>query len=90
MTFELIHAANYLDIRPLLDLLCRTVANSVIGKTEDEVYEMFGVKEKLTEEELAEVRKENPWLEDDYRPGIKKPLPPADVDAGDAKPMDVE
>lgn len=62
--FQLILTANYLDIRPLLNVVCRTVANMVLGKTPDQIYEMFGVKDKLTPEEEEEVRKENPWLED--------------------------
>lgn len=31
MLFDLILAANYLDIRPLLDLTCKTVADMIKG-----------------------------------------------------------
>jgi S-phase kinase-associated protein 1 len=62
--FEIILAANFLDIKPLLDVCCRVVANSVLGKTPKEIYADFGVTQELTPEEEAEVRAENPWLED--------------------------
>jgi S-phase kinase-associated protein 1 len=62
--FKIILAANYLDIRPLLDLGCQAIAQSVLGKTPKEIYTMFGVEKELTPEEEEEVRKENPWLED--------------------------
>lgn len=62
--FRLILAANYLDIRPLLDQACQAVALSVLGKTPKEIYALFNVTEELTPEEEEEVRKENPWLED--------------------------
>lgn len=62
--FELILATNYLDIRQMLQMLCQTIANSVLGKTPKQIYEMFNVKDELTPEEEEEVRKENPWLED--------------------------
>lgn len=62
--FKVILAANYLEMRPLLDLCCRTVAMSLIGKTPDEVYAVFKVDKKLTDEEKAELLAENPWLQD--------------------------
>lgn len=62
--FALILASNYLDIPPLLQQCCQTVANKVLGKTPKEIYAMFNVTEELTPEEEEEVRKENPWLED--------------------------
>lgn len=62
--FQLILAANYLDIRKLLDMCCRAVANSVLGKTPKEIYAYFGVTKELTPEEEEQVRADNPWLED--------------------------
>lgn len=62
--FQLIFAANYLDIRKLLDMCCRAVANSVLGKTPKEIYALFGVTKELTPEEEVQVRADNPWLED--------------------------
>ena len=61
---EVIIAANYLDVRPLLDLCCRHVAQSVVGKTPKDIYAMFKCETELTPEEETEIRKENPWLED--------------------------
>lgn len=60
--FNLILAANYLDIKPLLNLTCKTVANMIKGKTPQEIKELFGVTRDFTPEEEEQVRKENPWL----------------------------
>eukprot|EP01024_Parvocaulis_polyphysoides_P054046 TRINITY_DN5436_c0_g1_i3.p2 TRINITY_DN5436_c0_g1~~TRINITY_DN5436_c0_g1_i3.p2 ORF type:complete len:161 (+),score=25.75 TRINITY_DN5436_c0_g1_i3:97-579(+) len=57
--FELILAANYLNISKLLDLTCETVATMIKGKTPEEIRETFGIKNDFTPEEEEEVRKEN-------------------------------
>ena len=61
MMFDLIMAANYLNIKPLLDLLCRTVAGMISGKTVEEIREMFGIQNDFTPEEEERVRQENQW-----------------------------
>lgn len=59
--FELILAANYLNIKPLLDLCCLTVANMIKGKTPEEIRKTFNIVNDFTPEEEEEVRRENQW-----------------------------
>lgn len=48
-------AANYLDIKGLLDVTCKTVANMIKGKTPEEIRKTFNIKNDFTEEEEAQV-----------------------------------
>ncbi|KAL6757018.1 Skp1 family, dimerization domain-containing protein [Haematococcus lacustris] len=64
LLFDLILAANYLNIKSLLDLTCQTVAQMIKGKTPEEIRKTFNIKNDFTPEEEEEVRRENQWAFD--------------------------
>ena len=64
MLFELILAANYMDIKSLLDLTCAKVASMIKGKTPEEIRRTFNIVNDFTPEEEAQVREENKWCEE--------------------------
>ena len=62
--FQLILAANYLNIKELLDLTCYTVASMIRGKSPEEIRKAFNIKNDFTPEEEEEVRREHQWAFD--------------------------
>jgi S-phase kinase-associated protein 1 len=62
--FEIILVANYLDIKGLLDVSCKTVANMIKGKQPEEIRKTFNIKNDFTLEEEEQVKKENEWCEE--------------------------
>ncbi|GLJ36415.1 hypothetical protein SUGI_0731140 [Cryptomeria japonica] len=62
--FDLILAANYLNINNLLHFTCQTVADMIEGKSPEEIRKTFNIKNDFTPEEEAEVRRENQWAFD--------------------------
>jgi S-phase kinase-associated protein 1 len=51
--FELILAANYMDIKPLLELSCAKVASMIKGKSIPEIRKFFNIENDFTPEEEA-------------------------------------
>lgn len=64
MLYEIILAANYLNIRPLLDAGCKTVAEMIRNKTPEELRRTFNIVNDFLPEEEAAIRRENEWAED--------------------------
>jgi S-phase kinase-associated protein 1 len=62
--YDLILAANFLDIKPLLDVTCKIVARGIKAcQDAEDIRKYLGVKNDYTPEEEATVRKENEWIE---------------------------
>jgi len=51
--FDIIMAANYLDIKSLLDLSCAKIATLIKGKTPEEIRKTFNIVNDFTPEEEA-------------------------------------
>jgi S-phase kinase-associated protein 1 len=62
--YNLILAANYLEVKGLLDLTCQKVADMIKGKTPEQIRQTFGIVNDFTPEEEEEIRKENQWAFD--------------------------
>lgn len=62
--FELMLAANFVDIKGLMDVTCKTVANMMKGKTPAEIRQIFNVKNDFTKAEQEVVVKEEKWCEE--------------------------
>ena len=61
LIFEIILAANYMDIKPLLELASDKVASHMKGKTTEEIRKMFNIQNGFTPEEEQQIIEENKW-----------------------------
>ncbi|KAF8658647.1 hypothetical protein HU200_059113 [Digitaria exilis] len=59
--YDLLLAANYLEVKELLDLACQKVADMIKGKTPEQIRQTFGIKNDFSPEEQEEIKKENQW-----------------------------
>ncbi|KAI5680690.1 hypothetical protein M9H77_01917 [Catharanthus roseus] len=60
--FDLIFAANYLNIKGLLDITCQTVVHMITKhKSPEQIRRIFNIKNDFTPEEEEQMREENPW-----------------------------
>ncbi len=61
LLYDIIMAANFLEIKQLLDLGCITVADLIRGMPAHEVREFFGLKDDFSPEEREQIEKELLW-----------------------------
>lgn len=66
LLFELIMAANYLDIKSLLDLACAKVASQIKNKSVKEIRQFFNIENDFTPEEEQQIMEENKWAEESF------------------------
>ena len=59
-------AANYLDIKSLLELSCAKVASLIKNKTVAEIRAFFNIENDFTPEEEAQIQEENRWAEESF------------------------
>jgi len=62
--YEVLQACNFLDLRPLLEICCKTIANWIKGKSVEQVREILDLQSDYTPEEEEALKKENQWAED--------------------------
>ena len=63
--FQTILAANFLDIKNLLELMCKKVADEIKKcKTPDDIRDRWNIRQDYTPEEVEEVKKAHPWIYD--------------------------
>jgi S-phase kinase-associated protein 1 len=65
--FDLILAAGYLNIGGLTDITCKSLANRLKGKNQQEIVTYFKAvypfDKEYTQEEEEAIRKKHPWIE---------------------------
>jgi len=59
---KLLLAANYMDIKSLLELICAKVASMMKGKTAPQIRKAFNIREEFTPEEYEEIKEKFPEL----------------------------
>ena len=61
LIFEIILGANYMDIKPLLELSSAKVASIIKGKNTEEIRKIFDINNDFTPEEEQQILEENKW-----------------------------
>ena len=62
MLFEILLAANYLEIKHLLLLCCKTIAKMIEGSSPEKIRQTFNIKNDWTREEYKKVEEEFQWV----------------------------
>ena len=59
--FSLISSSNFMNIECLIDLCSAYIADTIKGKTPEEIRLIFNINNELTTEEENQIREENQW-----------------------------
>ncbi|KAM7520284.1 hypothetical protein LguiB_019246 [Lonicera macranthoides] len=59
--YDLLMAANYLNIKDLLEKICEKIAGMIEGKSVEEIRKTFEIENDFEPEQEKEIRSENPW-----------------------------
>ncbi|XXH05513.1 hypothetical protein Hte_011943 [Hypoxylon texense] len=72
--FDILNAANYMNVQPLLDYAIKTLARNLIGMNTEQMREYLNVTNDFTPEEEEKVRRETAWADvtSDFTPGEKE------------------
>jgi S-phase kinase-associated protein 1 len=63
LLYDVLHAANDLDVEGLVDLACKRVADMIRGKPPAEIRRTFGIEDDgFTPEQRDEIRRDNSWI----------------------------
>mmetsp|Transcript_30518 Transcript_30518/g.34688 ORF Transcript_30518/g.34688 Transcript_30518/m.34688 type:complete len:181 (+) Transcript_30518:160-702(+) len=68
---DLINAANFLDVKALIDICCARVAAMFKGKSIDELRAEYNIEEEFTPEVEEQLKKEYPWALEDNEDRIE-------------------
>ncbi|KAG6502227.1 hypothetical protein ZIOFF_042116 [Zingiber officinale] len=60
--YDLFIAANYLDVKGLVDFIAETVADMIKGKEPEEIRQLLDIDNDFTPEEEEAVRSKHPWV----------------------------
>ncbi|AEO68389.1 07a284ee-cb0f-46ca-9b81-433da5893860 [Thermothielavioides terrestris] len=63
--YEILIAANYLDIKPLYELGCQFVANMIRGKTTEQIREILNITSDFNPEEELRIREQKALVKDE-------------------------
>lgn len=64
LLIDVIMAANFLNVKELLELTCACVASMIKGKTPEQIRALFNIENDFTPEEEEKIREENRWCEE--------------------------
>jgi len=62
--FKFAEAANFMDVKPMLDLTCAKIASMIKDKSIHQIRDTFGITSEFTPEEEEKMREESKWCDE--------------------------